>query len=168
MLHIRYVEDTAKVAANQVPDRRLLYNYPMATTKTPTSLPAQAQDSELGEATFTPQRNARWIDFLILGLIMFVLLGGVGKAFSDSDLFAEPEPAASAAEACPSGGCVKPPEELCGGRAVKALVAADGQRLYYAGDHPGYQGIIAMHVERGDRWFCTAAGAAASGFVAAP
>jgi hypothetical protein len=126
------------------------------------------QDSELGEETLAPQQHSRWIDLLILALIVFVLLGGVGKAFSDSDLFAESEPAASAAEACPEGGCVKPPEETCSGRAVKAIVADDGQRLYYAGDHPGYQGIIAMHVERGDRWFCTPAGAEAGGFTAAP
>jgi hypothetical protein len=57
---------------------------------------------------------------------------------------------------------------LCSGRAVKAIVGGDGQRLYYTGDHPSYQGIIAMHVERGDRWFCTTAAAAANGFVAAP
>jgi hypothetical protein len=118
---------------------------------------------------FAPQRNSRWIDLLILALIVFVLLGGVGKAFSDSDLFAEPDAAASSStEACPLGGCVKPPEELCSGRAVKAIVGLDGQRLYYSGEHPGYQGIIAMHVERGDRWFCTPAAAAANGFVAAP
>lgn len=136
-------------------------------TKLSTKSTSPAQNAA-GEEIFTPQRNSRWIDLLVLGLIVFVLLGGIGKAFSDSDLFAEPEPPASAAEACPVGGCVKPPEETCSGRAVKAVVAADGQRLYYAGDHPAYQGIIAMHIERGDRWFCTPGGAEAGGFTAAP
>lgn len=140
----------------------------MATTKTPTLPPAPGQNSAADNETFAPQRNSRLVDLLILALIVFVLLGGVGKAFSDSDLFAEPEPAASAAEACPEGGCVKPPEETCSGRAVKAIVTDDGQRLYYVGDHPSYQGIIAMHIERGDRWFCTPGGAEAGGFTAAP
>ena len=135
----------------------------------PSTKPASgAPDSSTEDETFTPQRNSRWVDLLVLGLIVMILLGGVGKAFSDSDLFAEPGPAASATEACPEGGCVKPPEELCNGRAVKAVVGADGQRLYYAGEHPGYQGIIAMHVERGDRWFCTTAAAEINGFTAAP
>lgn len=124
---------------------------------------------ETMNGTMGPQRHSRWIDLLVLALIVFILLGGVGKAFSDSDLFAQPETTgAVAAEACASGGCVKPPEELCSGRAVKAVVAADGQRLYYAGDHPGYHGILAIHVERGDRWFCTTEGAEAAGFVLAP
>lgn len=118
---------------------------------------------------FTPQRHSRWIDLLVLALILFVLLGGIGKAFSDSDLFAERAASGdAAAERCPQGGCIKPPEELCSGRAVRAIAGADGQRLYYTGDHPGYQGIIAMHVERGDRWFCTPSAAEASGFTAAP
>lgn len=137
-------------------------------TKLSTKLTPRVQN-DAGEETFTPQRNSRWIDLLVLALVVLILLGGVGKAFSDSDLFAEADaPAASSAEACPEGGCVKPPEELCSGRAVKAIVGLDGQRLYYTGEHPGYQGIIAIHVERGDRWFCTADGAVAGGFAAAP
>jgi hypothetical protein len=48
------------------------------------------------------------------------------------------------------------------------VVGADGSGVYYTGDHPDYRGIIAIHVERGDRWFCTAAGAETAGFVAAP
>ena len=124
-----------------------------------------------GAEEFSPQRNSRWIDLAVLALVVIVLLGGVGNAFSNSDLLATPTatPAAGAAavEACQEGGCVKPPGDLCSGRAIKA-VAADGQRLYYTGDHPGYLAIVAMHVERGDRWFCTAAGAEASGFTPAP
>lgn len=123
-------------------------------------------------AGFPPQRNSRWIDLAVLALVVIVLLGGVGNAFSNSDLLATPTatPAADAAavEACQEGGCVKPPDDLCSGRAIKAVVTPDGQRLYYTGDHPGYLAIIGMHVERGDRWFCTPAGAEASGFTPAP
>jgi hypothetical protein len=63
---------------------------------------------------------------------------------------------------------VKPPDELCAGRPIKAIVEADGRKFYFAGDHSDYQGIIAIHVERGDRWYCTKAGAEAGGFVVAP
>jgi hypothetical protein len=128
-----------------------------------------SSDSHAADKVLEPQRNSRWTDLLVLALIVLVLLGGVGKAFSDSDLFSQAgADAASATEACPQGGCVKPPEELCNGRAVKAIAGLDGQRLYYTGEHPGYQGIIAIHVERGDRWFCTPDAAAANGFVPAP
>ncbi len=121
------------------------------------------------EVAHSPQRGSRWLDMLILVAIVFVLLGGIGKAFSDSDLFAPPAPQAVAGvETCPEGGCVKPPEELCAGRPYKAIVMEDGRRLYFAGDHPDYQGFLAIHTERGDRWFCTQAGAEAAGFVAAP
>jgi hypothetical protein len=119
------------------------------------------------EPQLPPQRNSRWLDLLVLGIIMVILLGGVGKAFADSDLFAQPQDP-SVAEACPEGGCVKPPDEVCAGLPVKAIVGANGEKLYYPGDHPGYAGIIAIHVERGDRWFCTPAGAAAGGFLPAP
>jgi hypothetical protein len=117
-----------------------------------------------------PQRSSRWIDLLVGALIVFILLGGIGKAFSDSDLFAaQPQPAASTGvEACPEGGCTKPPDELCSGRAVRAVVMPGGERVYFAGDHRDYHKIIAIHVERGDRWFCTTAGAEENGFVAAP
>lgn len=122
-----------------------------------------------GEPLLPPQRHSRWIDLFVLAVILVILLGGIGKAFADSDLFAQPqEPAAATGEACPEGGCVKPPDELCAGRPIKAIAGADGRKLYYAGDHPGYQGIIAIHVERGDRWFCTPAAAEANGFTAAP
>lgn len=130
---------------------------------------SQATQATEGEDEAKPQRGSRWVDLIVLAVMIFVLLGGIGKAFSDSDLFAEPPVnAVTAGEACPEGGCVKPPEELCAGRPVKAIVGGDGRKLYYAGDHPHYQGIIAIHVERGDRWFCTQAGAEAGGFVAAP
>lgn len=125
-----------------------------------------------GAGEFPPQRNSRWIDLAVIALVVIILLGGVGNAFSNSDLLATPTatPAADAAagEACQEGGCVKPPDDLCGGRAIKAVVAADGERLYYTGDHPGYLAIVGMHVERGDRWFCTAGAAEESGFSAAP
>lgn len=125
-----------------------------------------------GAEEFPPQRNSRWIDLAVVVLVVIVLLGGVGNAFSNSDVLATPTataaPDAPAVEACQEGGCVKPPDDLCSGRAIKAVVTADGQRLYYTGDHPGYLPIIGMHVERGDRWFCTAAGAEAAGFTPAP
>jgi hypothetical protein len=122
-----------------------------------------------GEEAVKPQRGSRWVDLLILAVIIVVLLGGIGKAFSDSDIFAEPQnDIAVTGEACPQAGCVKPPDELCAGRPIKAIVGADGSKLYYTGDHPNYQGIIAIHVERGDRWFCTEAGAKAGGFGVAP
>lgn len=114
-----------------------------------------------------PQRNSRLLDLVVFGLILIVLLGGIGKAFSDSDLFTPPTVAA-AGENCPAGGCVKPPDEVCAGRPVKAIVGADGVGLYYTAEHSAYRGIIAIHVERGDRWFCTASGAETAGFVAAP
>jgi hypothetical protein len=121
------------------------------------------------ELAHTPQRGSRWLDLLILGAIVFILLGGIGKAFSDSDLFAPPTPSAAAGvETCPESGCVKPPEELCAGRPYKAIVMEDGRRLFFGADHPDYGGIIAIHTERGDRWFCTQAGAETAGFAAAP
>ncbi len=122
-----------------------------------------------GELDRPPQRGGVWLDLLIGGLILVILLGGIGKAFSDSDLFAQPAAVAGATtEACPAGGCVKPPDEVCSDRPYKAIVTPDGKKLYYAPAHPGYQGIIAIHVERGDRWFCTEAGAAEAGFLPAP
>ena len=125
-----------------------------------------------GSEEFAPQRNSRWIDLAVIGLVVLVLLGGVGNAFSNSDLLATPTATpssdAAAVEVCQEGGCVKPPDDLCSGRAIKAVATADGQRLYYTGDHPGYLAIVAMHVERGDRWFCTAAGAETAGFTPAP
>jgi hypothetical protein len=126
------------------------------------------QNTPPAEEAIKPQQGSRWLDLLILAIIIVVLLGGIGKAFSDSDLFAQPQNISANGEACPQGGCVKPPDELCAGRPIKAIVGADGRKLYYAGDHPDYQGIIAIHVERGDRWFCTDTGAEAGGFVAAP
>lgn len=121
------------------------------------------------EEEVKPQRGSHWLDLLVLAIIIVVLLGGIGKALSDSDLFAQPQNAtALAGEACPADGCVKPPDKLCAGRPIKAIVGGDGRNLYYTGEHPNYQGIIAIHVERGDRWFCTEAGAKAGGFVAAP
>ena len=118
---------------------------------------------------FPPQRNSRWIDLLVIAVVLIVLLGGIGNAFSEAGVLATPAPTvAPNAEACPAGGCVKPPEDLCAGRPLKALVTADGARLYYSADHPAYFDILAIHVERGDRWFCTAAGAEASGFTPAP
>jgi hypothetical protein len=129
----------------------------------------QEEPAAEGEGALPPQRNSRLVDLLVLGIIMVILLGGIGKAFSDSDLFAQPRAqVAASVEGCPEGGCVKPPDEVCVGRPVKAIVGVDGSRLYYTGEHPGYGGIIAIHVERGDRWFCTAGGAESGGFVAAP
>ena len=116
---------------------------------------------------FKPQRGSRWVDVVVLVIVAIVVLGGIGKAFSDSDMFAEATPATTG-EACPEGGCVKPPDELCAGRPVKAIVGQGGSKLYYTGEHPGYQGVIAIHVERGDRWFCSAAAAEESGFSPAP
>jgi hypothetical protein len=129
----------------------------------------EVKPSAQEELARNPQRGSRWLDLLILALIVFVLLGGIGKAFSDSDLFAESKgTAVPGVENCPAGGCVKPPEELCAGRPYKAIVMEDGRRLYFAGDHPQYQGFLAIHTERGDRWFCTQGGAEAAGFLAAP
>lgn len=118
---------------------------------------------------FPPQRNSRWIDLTVIALVVIVLLGGVGNAFSEAGVMEDPVtlPAAGV-EACPEGGCVKPPEDQCSGKALKAIVGADGQRLYYSADHPDYYGLMTIHVERGDRWFCTAAAAEANGFAAAP
>lgn len=134
------------------------------------SLPGpQTGDQEkqaAGEEAFTPQRGSRWVDIVVFVVVAIVVLGGIGKAFNDSDLFSAAPPAAG--EACPEGGCVKPPDELCAGRPVKAIMGQGGSKLYYTGDHPGYQGIIAIHVERGDRWFCTEEGAEAAGFTPAP
>ena len=120
------------------------------------------------DEAFNPQPGSRWVDLLALAVIALVLLGGIGKAFSDSDMFAESNGVTTTGEGCPQGGCVKPPDELCAGRPIKAIVGQDGSKLYYTGDHPNYQGIIAIHVERGDRWFCTEAGAKAGGFGVAP
>ena len=127
-----------------------------------------SQDKQAaGEEVYVPQRGSRWVDIVVFVVVALVVLGGIGKAFSDSDLFTPPPPATTS-ETCPAGGCVKPPDELCAGRPVKAIVGEGGSKLYYTGENPGYQGIIAIHVERGDRWFCTEAGAKAAGFTAAP
>jgi hypothetical protein len=131
--------------------------------------PTPAQNTpEHGAPQLPPQRNSRLLDLIVLAVIAIVLLGGLGKAFADSDLFATTPAPAQGVEGCPASGCVKPPDEVCAGLPVKAIVEADGRQLYYAGDHPSYPGIIAIHVERGDRWFCTPAGAAAAGFAPAP
>ncbi len=129
---------------------------------------AGSQDKQAaGEDEFKPQRGSRWVDIIVLVVVAIVVLGGIGKAFNDSDVFAPAIPAAGT-EACPEDGCVKPPDELCTGRPVKAIIGQGGSKLYYTGENPGYQGVIAIHVERGDRWFCTEEGAKAAGFTAAP
>ncbi len=112
-----------------------------------------------------PQRGGVWTDILIGLVIVVVLLGGVGMAIANSDLFAAPP---STADPCAPNGCTKPPDTNCPERPVKALVTQGGEKLYYRGDHPSYTGIIAMHTERGDRWFCSEQTAAAAGFKPAP
>lgn len=129
--------------------------------------PGSQDTQSAGEEVFKPQRGSRWVDIIVLVIVAIVVLGGIGKAFSDSDMFAQAPPA-TGSETCPEGGCVKPPDELCAGRPVKAIVGQGGTKLYYTGEHPAYQGIIAIHVERGDRWFCTEEGAKAAGFTVAP
>ena len=149
--------------------RTLLSCQKRVAVKEPLAEPKQgSQDPQVaGEEVFKPQRGSRWVDIVVLVIVAIVVLGGIGKAFSDSDMFANATPAATG-EACPEGGCVKPPDELCAGRPVKAIVERDESKLYYTGEHPRYQGIIAIHVERGDRWFCTEEGAKAAGFTPAP
>jgi hypothetical protein len=140
----------------------------VAVTKSVPGPETGSQDKQAaGEEGFAPQRGSRWVDIVVFVVVTIVVLGGIGKAFNDSDLFTAPPPA-TASETCPEGGCVKPPDELCAGRPVKAIVGEGGSKLYYTGENPGYQGIIAIHVERGDRWFCTEKGAQAAGFTAAP
>jgi hypothetical protein len=56
----------------------------------------------------------------------------------------------------------------CIERPIKGVVTTTGDHLYYVGVHPSYTGIIAMHIERGDRWFCSESSAAAAGFRPAP
>lgn len=138
---------------------------PNAQTKSQAPGP---QDSGPGADEFPPQRSSRWIDLIVIALVMIVLLGGIGNAFSEAGVLEPPItlPAADV-EGCPEGGCVRPPDELCGGKPFKAIVGADGQRLYYSAEHPSYFEILAIHVERGDRWFCTAAAAETSGFAPA-
>ena len=139
----------------------------VVTEPLPGPKPGSQDMQAAGEEVFKPQRGSRWVDIIVLVIVAIVVLGGIGKAFSDSDMFAEGPPTTTG-ETCPEGGCVKPPDELCAGRPVKAVVGPGGTKLYYTGEHPGYQGIIAIHVERGDRWFCTEDGARAAGFTAAP
>lgn len=126
--------------------------------------------SAASKEEFKPQRSSRLVDWLVGAVLLLVVLGGIGKAFSDSDLFAPAPQSSSAvpAEGCPEGGCMKPPDDLCGDHPVKAVVLSDGRRVYYTGDRNDYVGVIAMHIERGDRWFCTAAAAEENGFVIAP
>lgn len=137
------------------------------TEPLPGPKPGSQDTQAVGGDEFKPQRGSRWVDIIVLVVVAIVVLGGIGKAFNDSDVFADLTPAATG-EACPEGGCVKPPDELCAGRPVKAIIGQGGSKLYYTGENPGYQGIIAIHVERGDRWFCTEEGAKAAGFTAAP
>jgi hypothetical protein len=139
----------------------------VVTEPLPGPKPGSKDTQAAEEEVFKPQRGSRWVDIIVLFIVAIVVLGGIGKAFSDSDMFAAAPPA-TGSETCPEGGCVKPPDELCAGRPVKAIVGPGGSKLYYTGEHPGYQGIIAIHVERGDRWFCTEDGAKAAGFMAAP
>lgn len=139
----------------------------VVTEPLPGPKPGSQDTQAAGEEVFKPQRGSRWVDIIVLVIVAIVVLGGIGKAFSDSDMFAEGPPATTG-ETCPEGGCVKPPDELCAGRPVKAVVGQEGTKLYYTGEHPDYQGVIAIHVERGDRWFCTEEGAKAAGFTAAP
>ena len=137
------------------------------TEPLPGPKPGPQNTQAAGEEVFTPQRGSRWVDIIVFVVVAIVVLGGIGKAFNDSDVFAPTAPVAGA-EACPEGGCTKPPDELCAGRPVKAVIGQGGSKLYYTGENPGYQGVIAIHTERGDRWFCTEEGAKAAGFAPAP
>ncbi len=133
---------------------------------TAANTPANTPASTPGEPEFAPQRGGWWVDVLIVVVIVAILLGGVGMAINDSELLKDTP--ATATDVCPPGGCTKPPGEGCIERPIKGVVLATGEHLYYVGTHPGYTGVIAMHTERGDRWFCSEETAAAAGFSPAP
>ena len=89
----------------------------------PGAKPGSQDTQAAGEEVFKPQRGSRWVDIVVLVIVAIVVLGGIGKAFNDADVFANSTPAATG-EACPEGGCVRPPDELCAGRLDAATLRA--------------------------------------------